>query len=77
MLPLGRNKVPGQIKQGGGPDSAQEPCVCHLSSRLKPTKPFKQAAFKQEKCSDYSKAQAVRNRSQSKEKESQGQLEEN
>ena len=30
MLLPGRNKVPGQIKQGGGPDSALGPCVCHL-----------------------------------------------
>ena len=30
MLPLGSNKVPGQIKQGGGLDSAHGPCVCHL-----------------------------------------------
>ena len=29
MLPLGRNKVPGQMKQGRGPDSAHGPCVCH------------------------------------------------
>ena len=27
MLPLGRNKVLGQIKQGGGPDSAHGPCL--------------------------------------------------
>ena len=32
MLPLGRNKVSGPIKQGGGPDSACGPCVCHLWS---------------------------------------------
>ena len=30
VLPLGRNKVPGRIKHGGGPDSACGPCVCHL-----------------------------------------------
>ena len=30
MLPPGRHKVPGQIKQGGGLDSARRPCVCHL-----------------------------------------------
>ena len=30
MLSRGRNKVPGQIKQGGGLDSARQPCVCHL-----------------------------------------------
>ena len=29
-LPWGTNKVPGQIEQGGGPDSARRPCVCHL-----------------------------------------------
>ena len=29
-LPLGRNKVPGQMKQGRGLDSALGPCVCHL-----------------------------------------------
>ena len=29
-LPLGSNKVLGWIKQGGGPDSARGPCVCHL-----------------------------------------------
>ena len=35
-LPLGRNKVLGQIKQGGGLDSAHGPCVCHLcTSSLK------------------------------------------
>ena len=33
MLPLRRNKVPGWIKQGGGPDSAHGPCVCLLWSR--------------------------------------------
>ena len=32
LLP-GRNKVPGRIKQGGGPDSASGPCVCHLWSK--------------------------------------------
>ena len=31
--PLGRNKVPGQIKQGGSPDSASRPCVCHLYAK--------------------------------------------
>ena len=31
-LPLGRNKVLGRIKQGGGPDSARGPGVCHLWS---------------------------------------------
>ena len=30
VLAPGRNKVPGQIKQGGGPDSAHVPWVCHL-----------------------------------------------
>ena len=30
MLLPGRSKVPGRIKQGGGPDSASGPCVCHL-----------------------------------------------
>ena len=29
-LPLGRNKVPGQVKHGGGPDLAHGPCVCRL-----------------------------------------------
>ena len=29
----GRNKVLGQIKQGGGLDSAHRPCVCHLWPR--------------------------------------------
>ena len=29
-LPPGRNKVPGWIKQGGGPDLAWGLCVCHL-----------------------------------------------
>ena len=29
----------GQIKQGGGPDSAHRPCVCHLW--LRPKEPFK------------------------------------
>ena len=30
-LPRGKDlKVPGQIKQGGGPDWALRPCVCHL-----------------------------------------------
>ena len=24
--------MPGHIKQGGGPDSAGRPCVCHLCS---------------------------------------------
>ena len=33
MLPQGKNKVPGCIKQGGGPDSAHGPCVCHLCFR--------------------------------------------
>ena len=32
MLP-GRNKVPCRIKQGGRPDSAHRPCVCHLGRR--------------------------------------------
>ena len=32
-LPPGRNKVPGQIKQGGGLDSARGPCVWHLCVR--------------------------------------------
>ena len=32
-LLLGRNKVLGRIKQGGGPDLAHRPCVCHLCSR--------------------------------------------
>ena len=36
MLPLGRNKVPGQIKQGGGLDSALGPCVCHLCNKGTP-----------------------------------------
>ena len=31
LLP-GRNRAPGQIKQGGGPDLARGPCVCHLCS---------------------------------------------
>ena len=30
MLPLGKNKVPGRIKQGRGLDSAHGTCVCHL-----------------------------------------------
>ena len=30
---LGRNKGPGQIKQGGGPDSALGPCVYHLCAK--------------------------------------------
>ena len=38
MLPPGRNKVPGQIKQGGGPDSALGPCVCHLCPRARDIK---------------------------------------
>ena len=29
----GGNKEPGQIKQGGGLDSARGPCVCHLCPR--------------------------------------------
>ena len=33
MLLPGRNKVPGQIKQSGGLDSALGPCVCNLFSR--------------------------------------------
>ena len=33
VLPPGRNKVPGRIKQGGGLDSASGPCVCHLWSK--------------------------------------------
>ena len=33
-LTPGRNKVQGRIKQGGGPDSARGPCVCHLCSKL-------------------------------------------
>ena len=37
MLPPGRNTVPGQIKQGGEPDSAHWPCVCHLWSRSSST----------------------------------------
>ena len=32
-LPPDRNKVLGQVNQGGGPDSACGPCVCHLWSR--------------------------------------------
>ena len=32
-LPLSRNKVPSQIKQVRGPDSALSLCVCHLCSR--------------------------------------------
>ena len=32
-LPLGRNKMLGWNKQGGGPDSALRPCVCHLCVR--------------------------------------------
>ena len=46
MLPPGRNKVPGQIKQGGGLDSARRCCVCHLcptvkeSLRTQPGVPF-------------------------------------
>ena len=38
MLPpllRGRNKVPGQIKQGGGLASACGPCVCHLYCKEK------------------------------------------
>ena len=35
MLLLGRNKVPGRIKQGGGPDSAHGPCACQLCLRPK------------------------------------------
>ena len=27
------NKVPGGMKQGGGPDSARGPCVCHLCDK--------------------------------------------
>ena len=30
MLPPGRNKVPGWIKQSGGLDSALGPCVFHM-----------------------------------------------
>ena len=33
MLPLGRNKVLGRIKQGGELDLACWPCICHLWSR--------------------------------------------
>ena len=33
MLLLGRNKVPDWIKQGGEPDWASGPCVCHLWPR--------------------------------------------
>ena len=29
MLPPGGHKVPGQIEQGGGPDLARRPWVCH------------------------------------------------
>ena len=32
MLPLGRNKVLGWIKQDGRLDLAWRPCVCHLWS---------------------------------------------
>ena len=32
LLP-GRNKVLGQVKQGGRPDSAHGPSVCYLCSR--------------------------------------------
>ena len=32
MLLPDTNKVLGQIKQGGGPDSALRPCVCQLWS---------------------------------------------
>ena len=32
MLLLGRNKVPGWLKQGGGLYLAGGPCVCHLWS---------------------------------------------
>ena len=45
MLPLGRSKVLGQIKQCRGPDSAHGLCVCHLwsssnaSSSRKPSHP--------------------------------------
>ena len=36
VLPPGGDKVPGWIKQGGGPDWAHGPCVCHLCvSRLR------------------------------------------
>ena len=34
MLPPGTNNVLGQTKQGGGPDSASRPCVCHLRARV-------------------------------------------
>ena len=34
MLPLGRHKVLGRVKQGEGLDSAHGPCVCHLCLRL-------------------------------------------
>ena len=34
MLLPDRNKVPGRIKQGGGPDLAHGPCVCHLCNRM-------------------------------------------
>ena len=33
MLSLGRDKVPGWIKQGGGLDLARRPSVCHLCFR--------------------------------------------
>ena len=33
MLPQCRNKVPGQIKQGGGLDLAPGPGVCRLCTR--------------------------------------------
>ena len=34
MLLPGKNKVPGGIKQGGGPSSAHGVCVCHLWRRM-------------------------------------------
>ena len=33
MLPLGRNKLLGWIKEGGRPDLALMPCICHLWCR--------------------------------------------
>ena len=33
LLP-GRNEVLGWMKQGGGPESAHGPCVCHLCNML-------------------------------------------
>ena len=45
LLPV-RNKVRGRIKQGGGPDSARGPCVCHLCPRLSHAKAAKEGVLK-------------------------------